>query len=149
MNIPGLSVFARFKAKPGQEDHVRRTLLDMIEPTMQESASIGYALHAAKDDPTLFLLYEQWQDAAGLDAHMQQPYFAEMRRRLDGALEQPADVITSTMIGGKQPSFPPEQRRQPSSRPHRARRIKRTRPAGWAASYGHAARLFARCSPCA
>jgi quinol monooxygenase YgiN len=81
LNIAGISVFARFKAKPGQEDRVRLMLLEMIGPTRQESASIGYALHAAKDDPTLFLLYEQWQDAAGLDAHVQQPYFAEMRRR--------------------------------------------------------------------
>jgi quinol monooxygenase YgiN len=100
MNNSGLNVFARFRAKVGQEGRVRRTLLDMIEPTVRESANIGYALYAAKDDPTLLLLYEQWEDMAGLEAHMAQPYFAEMRRRLDGALVEPPEVITSTMIGG-------------------------------------------------
>ncbi len=100
MNVPGINVFARFKAKRGSEDRVRRALMDMIEPTVQENANIGYALHSASDDPTLFLLYEQWQDQAGLDNHMQQPHFAEMERMLDGALESAMEVITAHMIGG-------------------------------------------------
>ena len=100
MSTPGIAVFARFKAKSGSEEAVRHALTDMIEPTLQENANIGYALHVASDDPTLFLLYEQWQDQAGLDHHMQQPHFTELVKKLDGTLETPLEVITAHMTGG-------------------------------------------------
>ena len=101
MATPGLNVFARFKAKRGMEDRVRAALVDMIDPTLQEAANIGYALHQSATDPTLFLLYEQWDGKPGLENHMSQPYFATMEQRLDGALETPMEVIEAHMIGGE------------------------------------------------
>ena len=50
IHAPGVNVFARFKARPRQEDRVRNALLAMVEPTVQENASVGYALHASNDD---------------------------------------------------------------------------------------------------
>jgi quinol monooxygenase YgiN len=101
MTIPGMTVVARFQARRGQENQVRRALLDMVEPTTREAANIGYALHVMTDDPTIFFLYEQWQDGSGLDDHMKQPYFAELRRKLADLLEAPPEVIRLQMIGGE------------------------------------------------
>ncbi len=101
MATPGLTVFARFQAKTGMEDRVRAALMDMIDPTLQEDANIGYALHQSASDPALFLLYEQWSGKPGLDDHMAQPYFQTMEQRLDGALERPMEVIQAHMIGGE------------------------------------------------
>ncbi len=101
MQLPGVNVFARFKAKPGLEDRVRRALLDMIEPTLQENANVGHALHASTSDPTLFLLYEQWNDESGLREHMAQTYFSHMEDVLSDALEQPMEVVTAHLIAGE------------------------------------------------
>jgi quinol monooxygenase YgiN len=101
MRTPGTNVFARFKAKPGDEDRVRAALVEMIEPTLQENPNLGYALHVSNEDPRLFVLYEQWDDGAGLHRHMQTPHFAELEHKLAGALETPMEIITAQMIGGE------------------------------------------------
>ncbi len=101
MRIPGTIVFARFRAKAGNEDVVRRALVEMIEPTLQENPNLGYALHVSNEDPRLFLLYEQWDDDLGLHRHMQTPYFRELEEKLAGALDSPMEVRTAHMIGGE------------------------------------------------
>jgi quinol monooxygenase YgiN len=97
-----VTVVAEFHARPGDEDHVRRTLMKMIEPTRREPGNISYDLHQAKDDPTLFFLYENWRSQADLDEHMRKPYFKQMDHELAGTLRRSYSVMLLEMISERQ-----------------------------------------------
>jgi quinol monooxygenase YgiN len=97
-----VTVIAEFHARPGDEDHVRRTLAKMIEPTRREPGNIDYDLHQAKDDPTIFILYENWRSQADLDRHMQQPHLKRMDHELAGTLRHPYSVTLLTMISARE-----------------------------------------------
>lgn len=97
-----VTVIAEFRALPGDEDHVRRTLVKMIEPTRREPGNINYDLHQVQDDPTAFFLYENWRSQTDLDQHMRQPHFKQMDHELAGTLRHPYSVTLLTMISDRE-----------------------------------------------
>jgi quinol monooxygenase YgiN len=62
-------VVARFTAKPGSEDEVARLLAEMTPHALSEPECHMYIVNRLVDDPAVFLLYEQYTDAAGFAAH--------------------------------------------------------------------------------
>jgi quinol monooxygenase YgiN len=89
-----VSVVARFLARPGKEEQVKRTLLDMIAPTRQEEANVSYDLYQAKDRPALFIMEENWRSQEGLARHWQTRHFQAMDATLaDLLVEHHADVM--------------------------------------------------------
>lgn len=72
-----LTLVAFIKAKPGQEDELGRRLSLLVAPTRSEEGCINYDLHRSNDDPSLWMLYENWRFKADLDAHFEQPYLRE------------------------------------------------------------------------
>ena len=62
-------VAARFTAKPGSEDEVARLLAEMTPHSLSEPECHMYIVNRLVDDPKVFLLYEQYTDAAGFAAH--------------------------------------------------------------------------------
>lgn len=98
-----LNVLARFTAKPGMEQRVREALERMIEPSLNEEANVGYALHQGIKDASVFLLYEGWKSQEGLQHHMNQPYFKRMDDDLRDTLERPYEVTLIHKIAGAVP----------------------------------------------
>lgn len=62
-------VVARFTAKPGSEDQVAALLAEMTPHALSEAECHMYIVNRLIDDPAVFLLYEQYTDAAGFAAH--------------------------------------------------------------------------------
>jgi len=62
-------VVARFTAKPGAGDEVAKLLAEMIPFALSEPECHMYIVNRLVEDPTVFLLYEQYTDAAGFAAH--------------------------------------------------------------------------------
>lgn len=79
---------ARIVAKPASVEHVRNVLLATVEPTRNEHGCIRYDL-MQNTDPTDFTFYEEWTDAAALDASA---HIAAGFAQLDGQLAGPPDV---------------------------------------------------------
>jgi quinol monooxygenase YgiN len=70
-------VAATYRAKPGEEEAIRR-ILEIVGPlTRQEPGCIFYQAHRSQEDPRVFFLYEQYEDEAGYKAHMETGHFAE------------------------------------------------------------------------
>ena len=84
-------VVAKLKAKTGEEDKMEEALRDMVVKVAQEQGTLKYTLHRAQQDPSVFLLYEKYEDGAALKAHSSTPYFKELfgtlKLLLDGAPE--------------------------------------------------------------
>ncbi|GER84196.1 MAG: antibiotic biosynthesis monooxygenase [Thermogemmatispora sp.] len=70
-------VAAYWRAKPGQEETIRRVLEIMTPLSLQEPGCLFYQPHRSPDDPRLFFIYEQYADEAAYEAHMATPHFEQ------------------------------------------------------------------------
>ncbi|MER7686998.1 putative quinol monooxygenase [Streptomyces sp. NPDC097610] len=72
------AVVAHYRCEPADEGTVRAALLKMREDTRAEPANLAYEVHAEVDRPGGFVLYEQYADRAGFDAHKVADHFTEL-----------------------------------------------------------------------
>ncbi|ABQ27734.1 putative quinol monooxygenase [Geotalea uraniireducens] len=93
-----VTVVARFKARPGMEETLRRELLALIDPTTAEDGCINYDLHQSADDKALFMFHENWLSREDLDDHLQMPYLQAFLARTDELLAEPAEISLWKMI---------------------------------------------------
>lgn len=70
-----VTVVAKVTAKADAIDQVKCELLKMVEPTRLEQGCLEYRLHQDSRDPTVFLFYENWADAAALERHLGAPHY--------------------------------------------------------------------------
>lgn len=84
-----LTVIARIKAKPGMEKRMQQDLLGLIAPTRSETGCINFDLFIDINDPTVFMLYENWESQAALDAHFEQPYVKQVLQAYEVTLAEP------------------------------------------------------------
>jgi (4S)-4-hydroxy-5-phosphonooxypentane-2,3-dione isomerase len=63
------------KVKPGTEAKCREYIQILQEHSRKEAGCLMYIGHQSTEDPRKFLFYEQYKDAAALEAHRNAPYF--------------------------------------------------------------------------
>jgi len=93
-----ITVVARIKAKPDMVNAVRKELLSLVPPTVQEPGCITYDLHQSADDKTLFMFYENWCSRDDLDAHMNKPHLQAALGKVEGLLAEPVDISLWHML---------------------------------------------------
>jgi quinol monooxygenase YgiN len=93
-----VTVVATFKAKAGMEDTARDAILALVAPTRAEAGCVNYDLHQTTDDPSLFMLYENWVSQKDLDAHLAMPYLKELLEKADDLFKEPVDIAIWQMI---------------------------------------------------
>jgi quinol monooxygenase YgiN len=71
-------VTAKWRARAGKEGRLREVCEAMTEPSRAEPGNLFYQVHTSPDDPQLFYLYEQYEDEAGYQAHMDSEHFTRM-----------------------------------------------------------------------
>jgi quinol monooxygenase YgiN len=85
-------VVAKLKAKAGEEAKMEAALRDMVGKVAQEPGTLTYTLHRHQKDPSLFLFYEKYTDAAALKTHSATPYFKELFGALKTLLDGPPEI---------------------------------------------------------
>jgi quinol monooxygenase YgiN len=70
-------VAAEYYAKDGMQEEIARILQSMIPISRAEPGCALYTVNRLVDNPRKFLLYEQYHDRAGYDAHMATDAFKE------------------------------------------------------------------------
>lgn len=70
-------VSAQYYAKEGMEEQITAILQTMIPISRAEPGCALYTVNRAVDDPRKFLLYEQYHDKSGYEAHMATEAFKE------------------------------------------------------------------------
>lgn len=93
-----VTVLARFKAKPGMEEQVKREILSLVAPTRAEAGCINYDLHRSPSDPALFILYENWVSMKDLEEHLAMPYLEAFKAKAGDLLAEPLDISFWEMI---------------------------------------------------
>lgn len=82
-----LTIVARIEAKKDKVTLVKSELLKLIEPTLAEEGCLQYDLHQDTTHPEIFLFYENWQNRALWQAHMNNQHLADYARAVEGAVE--------------------------------------------------------------
>ncbi len=70
-------VAARYYTQEGKDEEVAAILRTMIPISNAEPGCALYTVNRSVDDPRRFLLYEQYHDRAGYEAHMATESFKE------------------------------------------------------------------------
>lgn len=71
----GFTVMVRITAKDGEADAIAGILESLVAPSMAEPGMKVFVPYRSPDDPSQFLVYEVYEDAAGWDAHNASPHF--------------------------------------------------------------------------
>jgi quinol monooxygenase YgiN len=93
-----VTIIARIKAKPGMEQRMQQDLLALLAPTRSEVGCIIFDLLIDINDPTVFVLYENWESKAALDAHFEQPYVKQVLQAYEATLAEPIAVTFLTKV---------------------------------------------------
>ena len=93
-----VTVVATIKAKAGMEDTVRAAIEALIAPTRAEAGCINYDLHLSSEDPSAFMLYENWMSKKDLDEHLAMPYLQDFLGKADDMLAEPVGIALWKMI---------------------------------------------------
>ncbi len=93
-----ITVVARFRAKAGMEEDLKKLLLALIEPSRFDEGCINYDLHQAIDDPTLFIFYENWQSKQQLDDHSTTSHIRHFREKAADLLAQAPELTLLNKI---------------------------------------------------
>ncbi|MGB5894742.1 MAG: putative quinol monooxygenase [Ignavibacteriaceae bacterium] len=92
--MPLLTIMAKIKAKQNAIEKVREELLNLVEPTCQEKGCMDYILHQDLEDPSVIMLYENWESNADLDAHMNAKHFKDCFAEIDGLYDLEVHRLT-------------------------------------------------------
>jgi quinol monooxygenase YgiN len=61
----------------GHEEEVDAALRILQEQTRRESGCLNYVVQRSRENPRRYLIYEQYKDAAALDAHRNSEHFKQ------------------------------------------------------------------------
>jgi quinol monooxygenase YgiN len=70
-----VSFIVRMKFSPDDRSDVAETLRLLAKASREEPGCVSYVAHTVEGDPDTVLIYEQWRDAAALEAHGQSVHF--------------------------------------------------------------------------
>jgi quinol monooxygenase YgiN len=85
-------VVARFVARSGKEDELRRVLQALVAPTRRELGCYQYDLLMNPSDPGDFCFVERWEDDASVDRHAASEHVQRARAQFEGLVEAPPDI---------------------------------------------------------
>ncbi|NJK79622.1 MAG: antibiotic biosynthesis monooxygenase [Anaerolineales bacterium] len=91
-------VVARIIAQPDAIDEVRSVLIDLIEPTRQESGCVAYEVLQADDRPAQFVVLEIWATRTDFQQHMESDHFNRAADRLAKVVAETPSILSYTDI---------------------------------------------------
>ncbi len=68
-----ITIVAKLTAVEGKADELRAVLTEMVGnvKAKEQGKALAYSLHTTDADPNTFMFYEQYADAAAVEAHKQ------------------------------------------------------------------------------
>lgn len=83
-----LTIVANITAKAEKLDLVKSELLKLVGTSRTEEGCLHYSLHQDNENPLHFMVYENWESAEFLQAHVANQPFQDYGAATDGAVEE-------------------------------------------------------------
>lgn len=87
-----LIVAGTFTVKPHKIDEAIAAMQEMAAATQREEGCIHYQFYQDITHSSTFLVYERWQSAEALAAHMDTPHMAQLRSKIPDLLARLPEV---------------------------------------------------------
>lgn len=87
-----LYIFARFHARPGQEEAVESALRDTVAPSREEPGCLSIHAFRSVRDRRLFYIHSRWKDEAAFEVHAGLPHTVRFIERVAPLIDHPLDV---------------------------------------------------------
>ena len=93
-----LFIFARFHARPGDENGVEKALRDVIAPTRKEPGCLSIHAFRSVRDSRLFYIHSRWVDEAAFDNHVGQPHTVRFVEEVQPLIDHALDTVRSNLL---------------------------------------------------
>lgn len=87
-----IEIFARFHAKPGQEDGVAAAIREVIPQSGAESGCLTIGAYRATRDPRLFFIHSRWVDEGAFELHAELPHTVRFLATVEPLIDHELDV---------------------------------------------------------
>jgi quinol monooxygenase YgiN len=75
-----ITLAVNYVIRPGHEHEAEGFLRELRTESRREPGCRTYDVHRSVDEPRAFLIFEQYDDLAALEAHRQTPHFTRLGR---------------------------------------------------------------------
>jgi quinol monooxygenase YgiN len=93
-----LFIFARFHARPGQEDAVASALRETVAPSREEPGCLSIHAFRSVRDRRLFYIHSRWKDEAAFEVHAGLPHTVRFIERVAPLIDHLLDVNRTERI---------------------------------------------------
>jgi len=94
-----LFIFARFYARPGNEEAVEVALLDVLAPSREEPGCLDIHAFRSMRDARLFYIHSHWKDEAAFEYHAGLPHTVRFLDSVEPLIDHPLNVTRAERIG--------------------------------------------------
>jgi len=94
----GLTIFGRFRARPGLEDQVAAAIAEVVPQTRAEAGCLGIESYRDARDLRLFFIHSVWPDEAAFDLHAGLPHTVRFLETVQPLIDHPLDVRRARRI---------------------------------------------------
>ncbi|MEI2264403.1 putative quinol monooxygenase [Erwinia sp. CGal63] len=93
MSDKHVRIVAKFTARAGKADELKKVLNAGVKPARAEEGCLHYDLYRSVEDGNVYLFHETWQDAQAVEIHGSQPHFKTLMADAEPLLAQPPEVV--------------------------------------------------------
>ena len=93
-----LFVFARFHARPGNENALAEALSDVLAPSRKEPGCLSIHAFRFMHDARLFYIHSRWKDEAAFDYHATLPHTVHFIARVEPLIDHVLEVTRAKQI---------------------------------------------------
>ena len=94
-----LFIFARFHARPGNEQAVAEAIAGILGPTRAEAPCLSIQAFRSIQDPQLLYIHSRWTSEEGFETHATLPHTVRFIERVEPLIDHPLDVARTELIG--------------------------------------------------
>ena len=92
-------IAAKLRAKAGKENELIAAMKELAAAVKRnEPGALDYTFHRAKNDASLFLVYEKYKDGEAMKAHMGSAHFQAAAKNFGALLEGGLGIETYEVI---------------------------------------------------
>ncbi|HJM88814.1 MAG TPA: putative quinol monooxygenase [Dehalococcoidia bacterium] len=90
---------AKLKAQEGKEPELEAALSELVEGVSANEPGVAlYTLHVSDEDPSLYMMYEQYADGDAQKAHGATEHMAAFRDVAGSLLDGPMEIERYTLV---------------------------------------------------
>lgn len=93
MTDKNILIVAKFTAKPGKADELKKVLNNGVKPARAEEGCLHYDLYRSVEDGNVFLFHETWKNEEAVTIHAGQTHFKTLMADASPLLSSQPEVI--------------------------------------------------------